>query len=145
MAQQSDIAHAPFRSIGEVSDALGIKPHVLRYWEEQFPMLRPLKRAGGRRHYRPGDIALVEAIDRLVHREGYTLRGAKLWLEGEGRAIWSGKAAAKAAPPSSLQTAPQLEPVMAAPVAPQTANSPAMIAQLRAIRSRLATTLEATR
>lgn len=70
------------RTIGEVAKALGIRQHVLRYWEEQFPMLRPLKRSGGRRYYRPEDIALVERIDRLVHREGYTLKGAKKALQG---------------------------------------------------------------
>ncbi|MEQ1640622.1 MAG: MerR family transcriptional regulator, partial [Novosphingobium sp.] len=60
------------RTIGEVAKALGIRQHVLRYWEEQFVMLRPLKRSGGRRYYRPEDITLVERIDRLVHHEGYT-------------------------------------------------------------------------
>lgn len=65
------------RTIGEVAKALGIRQHVLRYWEEQFPMLKPLKRSGGRRYYRPEDIALVQTIDRLVHREGFTLRGAR--------------------------------------------------------------------
>ena len=70
------------RTIGEVAAALGIRQHVLRYWEEQFPMLRPLKRSGGRRYYRPEDVRLVETIDRLVHREGYTLRGAKQALSG---------------------------------------------------------------
>lgn len=64
------------RTIGEVAQALGIKQHVLRYWEQQFPMLQPLKRSGGRRYYRAADIALVETIDRLVNREGYTLKGA---------------------------------------------------------------------
>lgn len=71
------------RTIGEVANALNIRQHVLRYWEEQFPMLRPLKRSGGRRYYRAEDIALVERIDRLVHHEGYTLRGARLTLEGK--------------------------------------------------------------
>ena len=70
------------RTIGEVSQALGIKPHVLRYWEQQFPMLQPLKRSGGRRYYRAGDVALVERIDRLVNREGYTLKGALAALKG---------------------------------------------------------------
>lgn len=65
------------RTIGEVAQALGIKQHVLRYWEQQFPMLRPLKRSGGRRYYRSQDVALVEWIDRLVNREGYTLKGAR--------------------------------------------------------------------
>ncbi|MEO0644231.1 MAG: MerR family transcriptional regulator, partial [Pseudomonadota bacterium] len=59
------------RTIGEVSEALEIKPHVLRYWEQQFSLLSPLKRSGGRRYYRPEDVALVEAINRLVNEEGY--------------------------------------------------------------------------
>ncbi|MGN3973539.1 MerR family transcriptional regulator [Tsuneonella sp. SYSU-LHT278] len=68
------------RTIGEVGEALGIKAHVLRYWEGQFPQLRPMKRSGGRRYYRPEDVALVKEIDKLVNREGYTLRGAKAAL-----------------------------------------------------------------
>lgn len=64
------------RTIGEVARALGIRQHVLRYWEEQFPALKPIKRSGGRRYYRPQDVALIVEIDRLVHRDGYTLRGA---------------------------------------------------------------------
>ena len=68
------------RTIGEVSEALGIKPHVLRYWEQQFPLLKPLKRSGGRRYYRASDVAMVEMIDRLVNREGYTLKGAEAVL-----------------------------------------------------------------
>ena len=75
------------RTIGEVAKALGIRQHVLRYWEEQFPMLSPLKRGGGRRYYRSGDVRMVETIDRLVHREGYTLKGAKMALQaGAARA-----------------------------------------------------------
>ncbi|MBU1255083.1 MAG: MerR family transcriptional regulator [Alphaproteobacteria bacterium] len=70
------------RTIGEVGQALGIKPHVLRYWEQQFPMLEPLKRSGGRRYYRAEDVALVERIDRLVNREGYTLKGARAAIIG---------------------------------------------------------------
>ena len=70
------------RTIGEVSALLGLRQHVLRYWEDQFSQLQPLKRSGGRRYYRPEDIAMVETIDRLVHREGFTLKGAKLALAG---------------------------------------------------------------
>ncbi len=74
------------RTIGEVSAAFGIKPHVLRYWEQQFPMLQPLQRSGGRRLYRSADIALVDRIDRLVNQQGYTLKGAKkALLQGEGK------------------------------------------------------------
>lgn len=75
------------RTIGEVSDALGIKPHVLRYWEQQFVMLTPLKRSGGRRYYRPGDIAMVEAINQLVNEEGYTLKGAATVLKDADRRV----------------------------------------------------------
>jgi DNA-binding transcriptional MerR regulator len=71
------------RTIGELSLALGIRQHVLRYWEDQFPQLQPLKRSGGRRYYRPEDIALVQTIDRLVHQEGYTLKGARMALGGK--------------------------------------------------------------
>lgn len=74
------------RTIGEVSQQLGIRQHVLRYWETQFPMLRPVKRSGSRRYYRADDIHLLTEIDRLVHREGYTLKGARLLLERENRA-----------------------------------------------------------
>ncbi|MBO0749344.1 MAG: MerR family transcriptional regulator [Porphyrobacter sp.] len=70
------------RTIGEVAKALGLRQHVLRYWEQQFPMLQPLKRSGGRRYYRPEDVALVQTIDRLVNREGYTLKGARQALAG---------------------------------------------------------------
>lgn len=73
-----------FRTIGEVAKMLDIRQHVLRYWEDQFPMLRPVKRSGGRRYYRPEDVRLVQTIDRLVHREGYTLRGARQAIEAQG-------------------------------------------------------------
>ena len=74
------------RTIGEVAAATGIRTHVLRYWEQQFPELRPLTRSGGRRYYRPQDIALVERIDLLVNRQGYTLKGAKAALASSSEA-----------------------------------------------------------
>ena len=76
-----------FRTIGEMADALGVRTHILRYWEEQFPMLKPLTRAGGRRLYRPEDVALLHVIHRLIYSEGYTVKGARRFLtEGEARA-----------------------------------------------------------
>lgn len=77
-------AKSAFRTIGEVSEALNIKPHVLRYWEQQFSLLKPMKRSGGRRLYRPTDIEMVEAINRLVNEEGYTLKGAEAVLRASG-------------------------------------------------------------
>ena len=85
------------RTIGEVARALDIRQHVLRYWEQQFPMLKPLKRSGGRRYYRPEDIRTVETIDRLVNREGFTLKGARLVLESMQRAPRDGAVSASAA------------------------------------------------
>ena len=73
------------RTIGEVSEALGIRAHVLRYWEAQFPLLKPLKRSGGRRYYRPADIELVKTIDRLVNSQGYTLKGADAVLRAAAK------------------------------------------------------------
>ena len=69
-----------FRSIGEMAIELGVRTHILRYWEEQFPMLRPLTRAGGRRHYRPADVVLLRTIHRLLNSEGYTIKGARKLL-----------------------------------------------------------------
>ena len=76
-----------FRTIGEVAQVLGVKQHVLRYWEEQFPMLKPLTRAGGRRYYRPSDVALNAEIDRLLHHEGFTIRGARQALGAKGAKV----------------------------------------------------------
>ena len=115
------------RTIGEVSDALGIKQHVLRYWEQQFPMLKPLKRSGGRRYYRPEDVTLVETIDRLVNSEGYTLKGAKA-------AIREGKSQGR--PPLAVQ------PGVAISV-DQSAGGDDIRRQLKSIRNRLAAALEA--
>ncbi|MFN3450987.1 MAG: MerR family transcriptional regulator [Sphingorhabdus sp.] len=70
-----------FRTIGEMAEILGVRTHILRYWEEQFPMLKPLTRAGGRRLYRPDDVALLHNIHRLLYSEGYTVKGARRFLE----------------------------------------------------------------
>lgn len=94
------------RTIGEVATALNIRQHVLRYWEDQFPMLRPIKRSGGRRYYRPEDVRLVATIDRLVHREGYTLRGARQAIEGAGKA-----AGAEPRPAAPADLIPQLQAI----------------------------------
>jgi DNA-binding transcriptional MerR regulator len=76
-------ADAAFRTIGEVTQATGIAPHILRYWEGRFPQLKPVTRAGNRRYYRPADVALVQRIDRLLNHEGYTVRGVQQLLAGE--------------------------------------------------------------
>ena len=69
-----------FRTISEVADHLDIPPHVLRFWETKFSSLRPLKRSGGRRYYRPDDVALLERIRDLLYKEGFTIKGAQKHL-----------------------------------------------------------------
>ena len=69
-----------FKTIGELSDELGVAQHILRYWETRFPQLKPLQRAGNRRYYRPDDVALAQRIHRLLSQEGYTVRGVQKLL-----------------------------------------------------------------
>ena len=69
-----------FRTISEVSELLDVPAHVLRFWESKFSMLRPLKRSGGRRYYRPNDVALLEKIRDLLYRDGFTIKGAQKHL-----------------------------------------------------------------
>lgn len=132
----SDKSPDAFLTIGEMADRLGVKTHILRYWEEQFPMLNPLKRAGGRRLYRPGDVALLGQINDLLHAQGYTIRGAVAFLK-KGGAV----------------DAPSVPPPVAAPTPaaslftePVVSGGPEMTFvrdELRRIRSRLSAALAA--
>ncbi len=81
-----------FRTISEVSEELDVPQHVLRFWEGKFSQVRPLKRGGGRRYYRPEDIALLRRIRDLLYSEGYTIKGVQKLLR-EGRAKEEGAAA----------------------------------------------------
>jgi len=73
-----------FRTIREVSDWLDVKAHVLRFWESKFPQIKPVKRAGGRRYYRPGDMELVGGIKVLLHEQGMTIKGVQNLIRDEG-------------------------------------------------------------
>lgn len=81
-----------FRTISEVADELDVPQHVLRFWESRFPQIRPMKRAGGRRYYRPDDVDLLRGIRHLLYGEGYTIRGVQRILREEGpkfvQAVW---------------------------------------------------------
>ncbi|HRC27701.1 MAG TPA: MerR family transcriptional regulator [Alphaproteobacteria bacterium] len=74
-----------FRTISEVADDLGVPQHVLRFWETKFSSIRPLKRGGGRRYYRPEDVNLLKRIHNLLYTEGYTIKGAQKLLKASGR------------------------------------------------------------
>jgi DNA-binding transcriptional MerR regulator len=73
-----------FRTISEVAELLDTPAHVLRFWESRFPQIRPVKRAGGRRYYRPSDVALLSGIKRLLHGDGLTIRGVQKVLRENG-------------------------------------------------------------
>jgi DNA-binding transcriptional MerR regulator len=70
-------------TIGEVSDLCGVKPHVLRYWEQEFPQLKPVKRRGNRRYYKRQDVLVIRQIRSLLYEQGFTIGGARNRLDGE--------------------------------------------------------------
>ena len=74
-----------FRNISEVSSLLDVPAHVLRFWETRFGQIKPIKRSGGRRYYRPEDIKLLTRIRDLLYREGYTIKGAQQVLKSNGQ------------------------------------------------------------
>jgi DNA-binding transcriptional MerR regulator len=73
-----------FRTISEAAEELDVPQHVLRFWETRFSQVKPMKRAGGRRYYRPGDLDLLKGIRSLLYREGYTIRGVQKILKEDG-------------------------------------------------------------
>jgi DNA-binding transcriptional MerR regulator len=126
VVEKSDNA---FRTISEAADDVGVPAHVLRFWESRFSQLQPMKRAGGRRYYRPADMILLRQIKALLHDQGLTIRGAVLALDAK----------ANAAPPVA-----QILPATALPARsqPETAFGADRQA-LQAIRDRLAAALAA--
>ena len=118
-------AAGAYRTIGELSQDIGVRQHILRYWETRFPQLRPLQRGGGRRYYRPEDVALVRRINALLNQEGYTIRGVQAVLNRER--------GGRAAMPSELAASPSH--------ASSAANESIDLVALRALRDRLAAAL----
>jgi DNA-binding transcriptional MerR regulator len=85
-SHSSDLPAIPgkrYFTIGEVSELCGVKPHVLRYWEQEFPHLKPLKRRGNRRYYQRQDVILIRQIRSLLYEHGFTIGGARQRLSGE--------------------------------------------------------------
>ncbi len=129
----ADKGPGAFRTIGELSQELGVAQHILRYWETKFPQLRPLQRAGNRRYYRPADVDLARKIHRLLSQDGYTVRGVQQLLRGKAAADAPDTAALAPAPPSSA-------PESSAPEAQ--ANTGIDVTSLVALRDRLADALD---
>ena len=113
-----------FKTIGELSDELGVAQHILRYWESKFPQLRPLQRAGNRRYYRPADTELARRIHDLLSNQGYTIRGVQKLLLSRGDI---------AAPAPAPEPAPAQAPAITA--------SPVDFERLVGLRDRLVTAL----
>ncbi len=111
-ARQRVKSAAAFRTISEVSTDLEVPQHVLRFWESKFTQVRPLKRGGGRRYYRPEDVDLLRRIRNLLYTDGYTIKGVqRLLREGHGKLVLE-------AAPSVAPVAPVAPVVPVAPVAP---------------------------
>ena len=141
-----------FRTISEVADELAVPQHVLRFWESKFPQIRPLKRGGGRRYYRPEDVELLRRVAQLLYQEGYTIKGVQRLLR-EGGQIKPERSAperhAEMAPPLPLgledlepEPEPEPAPVRRAPkplrLAPaEPITDPAARAVLRALLEEL--------
>ncbi len=104
-----------FRTISEVAELLATPAHVLRFWEGRFTQIKPMRRAGGRRYYRPADVALIDAIRGLLHDDGLTIRGVQKMLRTAGVKLITARS------PHGLAEAPPVQPK---PAAPQTKSKP---------------------
>ena len=82
MAEENKKSRDAFRTISEVAEELGVQQHVLRFWETKFSSIKPMKRGGGRRYYRPEDVALIKKIHHLLYSDGYTIKGVQKLLKG---------------------------------------------------------------
>jgi DNA-binding transcriptional MerR regulator len=117
------------KTIGELSEELGVAQHILRYWETKFPQLSPMQRAGNRRYYRPADVDLAHRIRRLLSEEGYTVRGVQKLLRDKGADV------APSAPAAAYEPAP------ASPIEQEAATG-VDVFRLIELRNRLASALE---
>lgn len=158
--QRAKKAPGAFRTISEVADDLHIPQHVLRFWETKFGQVRPLKRGGGRRYYRPDDITLLRRIADLLYTQGYTIKGVqRLLREGGGTladdippatAAERAESEAEAAHAASKPATPELPMPGLAPVSPP-ARAPSArvrddeLTRLRALLARTLRTLEELR
>lgn len=123
-------AAGAFRTTSEVGEELNLPAHVLRFWESKFPQLRPLRRGGGRRYYRPEDVELVRRIRQCLYQEGYSIRGVqKLLRQG---ALGPGQPPAEPAPESPPPTLFALDPV-----SPSGAAAPRPAASRQALQAAL--------
>ena len=131
-----------FRTISEAAEEVGVPQHVLCFWETKFTFIRPMKRAGGRRFYRPQDVAVLKGVRRLLHDEGLTIRGVQRLHRQHGLRRISGLDEDMEAPSAAVES-PAVE---ASPVSASTgqrrARLEAVLAEIELARARLEAVLE---
>ncbi len=124
-----------FRTISEVAEDLDLPQHVLRFWETRFAQIRPLKRGGGRRYYRPDDVDLLRGIRHLLYDEGYTIKGVQRILKEQGvrfvMQVWRGDT--MTLQPEPVEAVPG--PAEHAPAPPAPRSAPVTVAPMRPVRS----------
>lgn len=121
-----DKAPDAYRTISEVGEDLDIAQHVLRFWETRFPQIKPLKRGGGRRYYRPDDVELLKGIRHLLYREGYTIKGVQRILKEQGpRGVQAVGRAGGLVPGLAPAYPDDMEPAPRSPAQPEYAPPPA--------------------
>ena len=132
-----------FRTISEAADELGVPAHVLRFWESKFPQISPLKRAGGRRFYRPQDLQLLRGVKRLLYEDGFTIKGARKFIKDNGvAAVMDMGAGAVDLGPAAIDAADQETPDAVAQPKPRPADAPHrqlsdVLAELEGARAKL--------
>lgn len=133
-----------FRTISEVSESLGIPQHILRFWETRFPELKPLKRGGNRRYYRPADVALAAALQKLLHSDGYTVKGVRKLISDHGIAGIIALTENEAIPATAAREASAETIADSLPTGAPAAEIPVdLLARLSAVRNRLAAAIAA--
>ncbi len=120
------------RTISEVSDLLDVPQHVLRFWETKFPQIKPMKRAGGRRFYRPEDVAILKQVKHLLYSQGFTIKGAKKAFEDQKFKNDNVKKKIAVARPAHEEV---IEASTPAPVITEAPKAPVAANTARAVRS----------
>ncbi|MBM3600368.1 MAG: MerR family transcriptional regulator [Alphaproteobacteria bacterium] len=133
LARRGAKSAAAFRTISEVADELDIPPHVLRFWETKFSQIKPLKRGGGRRYYRPEDVELLRRIRELLYRDGYTIKGVQRLLRDTGARALAGGALVADLPRGDGASA---EPTPPSNVTPLNVEAPRPLANVAPLKPR---------
>ena len=123
-----------FRTISEASTELGVPQHVLRFWETKFSFIRPMKRAGGRRFYRPQDIAILKGVRTLLHEGGYTIKGVQRLQRENGTRVLIGSGEGEAPPPMASVSDAEAD----TPIIEQAEDRPEALFEIKPVHAKAA-------